>query len=111
MKKSKYSFSYLSKALQVLLIKNLRIVRTALATESKETAVMLKTYIDYSQGKVSKEEMGNANKQFRNLLKTAGLGALAILPFSPVTIPLLVKLGEKVGIDILPPSIRDQIKD
>lgn len=111
MNKSKYSLSYLSKKFQVLLVKNLRIVRTALATESKETAVMLKTYIEYSQGKAPKKEMALANKQFRNLLKTAGLGALAVLPFAPITIPLLVKLGEKVGIDILPPSIRNQIND
>lgn len=111
MAKSKYTFIYLKKSFQVLLVKNLRIVRTTLAIESKETAAMLKIYIEYSQGRAPKKEMIKANKQFRNLLKTAGLGAFAILPFSPITIPLLVKLGERAGIDILPSSIRDQIKD
>lgn len=92
------------------LIPVLLMVRNALQAESIETTQMLKTYLDYTQGTVGPEEMAKANQQFRNLLKTMGIGTLAVLPLSPVTIPLLVKLGDKFGIDILPPSIRSQIK-
>ena len=109
MKQSKKFFGHIPKKLRISIVKNLRIIRAAFKEESVETASMLKTYLDYGQGRVGAKEMEKANAQFRNLLKTLGLGALAILPFSPVTIPLIVKLGDKFGVDILPPSIRKQI--
>ncbi|MBU2425362.1 MAG: hypothetical protein KKA56_00630, partial [Gammaproteobacteria bacterium] len=31
-----------------------------------------------------------------------GLGIFAVLPFAPITIPLIVKLGRKLGIEVLP---------
>ena len=91
------------------LIENLSIVRDTLRTESVETTTMLKTYLDYSQGKVGSEEMKEANIQFRSVLKTLGLGTLAVLPLSPLTIPLIVKLGDKLGVDVLPKSIREKM--
>lgn len=100
----------LSKKARLRIIPLLLLVRNALRAESIETTQMLKTYIEYSQGRVGPDEMKKANQQFRNLLKTMGIGTLAILPFSPLTIPLIVALGEKLGVDILPPSIRDQVK-
>ena len=63
---------------------------------------MLETYFKYSQGTASAAEMNIANEQFRQILKSAGLGALLILPFAPVTIPTVVKLAKKFGVDILP---------
>ena len=82
------------------------IVKEGLSRESDETKEMLKTYYRYSQGKSTLAEMTKANQQFQSFLKTLGLGTLAILPFAPVTIPALVKLGKKVGIDILPDSFK-----
>ena len=43
-----------------------------------------------------------ANKQLREILKGAGFGILLILPFSPITIPYLLKRAKKLGIDIIP---------
>jgi hypothetical protein len=85
-------------------------LKDALATESDETKRMLEIYLRFSRGKASKEEMETANDQFRDLLRALGLGVFAALPFAPVTIPVIVKLGKKLGIEILPSSFRSDQK-
>ena len=40
--------------------------------------------------------------QFRENLKSAGLGILLIIPFSPVTIPFFIRLAKKHQVDIIP---------
>jgi CRP-like cAMP-binding protein len=50
----------------------------------------------------SKEELERANAYFRDYLKMAGIGTLLILPGAPLTIPLAVKIGRAMGVDILP---------
>jgi hypothetical protein len=75
-----------------------------LATESKETKRMLEIYIKYPGGKMTKEDLDFANKQFGDVLKTAGLGVFLVLPAAPVTFPLIIFLGKKLGIDVLPSS-------
>jgi len=50
----------------------------------------------------SKEELERANAYFRDYLKMAGIGTLLLLPGSPLTIPLAVKIGKAMGVDILP---------
>lgn len=67
---------------------------------------MMLTYLRFSQGEATQEEMTKANEQFRSFLKTIGFGALAILPFAPLTIPAVVGIGKKLGIDIIPKSFR-----
>ena len=70
--------------------------------EKQETIDMLQTYRRYTQGKATKDELNTANNQFIDLLKGVGLGIFAILPFAPITIPLIVKLGRMVGVEVLP---------
>ena len=65
---------------------------------------MLSIYRRYTQGDVTKEELAKANSQFVDILKGLGLGVFAVLPFAPITIPLVVKLGRWVGVDVLPSS-------
>lgn len=50
----------------------------------------------------SKEELERANAYFRDYLRMAGIGTLLILPGAPLTIPLAVKIGKAMGVDILP---------
>jgi CRP-like cAMP-binding protein len=50
----------------------------------------------------SKEELERANAYFRDYLKMAGIGTLLVLPGAPLTIPLAVKIGKAMGVDILP---------
>ena len=63
---------------------------------------MLMTYQRFTKGQASKLEMEEANKQFIDVIRGLGLGVLAILPFSPITLPFVVKLGERIGVNVLP---------
>ena len=77
-------------------------VKQGLAQETRETKVMLSTYKRFTKGQASKIEMQEANKQFIDVIRGLGLGILAVLPFSPITLPFVVKLGEKIGVNVLP---------
>ena len=88
-------------------IKTLKKIKKALSKESLETKQMLEIYLNYTKGKSSKEEMQKANEQFRELLKTLGIGIFAILPLAFLTIPLVVSLGKKFNIDILPSYLKE----
>ncbi|MEC9106805.1 MAG: hypothetical protein VX960_06840 [Candidatus Neomarinimicrobiota bacterium] len=74
--------------------------------ETKELAQLLKKYVE-QQGSLSSQEMTKVKDQFSDLLKMAGLSIPIILPFSFVIIPLMMKLGQKVGVKILPTSFYD----
>ncbi|MFT4937633.1 MAG: hypothetical protein ACI88A_000650 [Paraglaciecola sp.] len=77
-------------------------VKQGLAKETHETKVMLSTYKRFTKGQASKLEMEEANKQFVDVIRGLGLGVLAVLPFSPLTLPFVVKLGKKMGVNVLP---------
>ncbi|WP_299663525.1 hypothetical protein [uncultured Psychromonas sp.] len=77
-------------------------LKIALAQEKQETILMLTTYKNYTQGQASKAEMKMANEQMVNVLKGIGLGVFAVLPFAPITIPMIIKLGRLVGVEVLP---------
>ena len=82
-------------------------VKLALAQEKVETKEMLGIYKRYTKRQASAEEMRIANQQFVDILKGLGLGVFAILPFSPITIPIMIKVGRMVGVEILPSSFID----
>ncbi len=84
--------------------RNLLVIKRGLAIETQETKTMLYVYHQYTLGKASQEDMRSANRQFGNVIKGLGLGVVVILPFSPITIPAIVKLGEKFGVNVLPSS-------
>lgn len=89
---------------QLKLRRALLLLKAALRQEKKETKEMLEIYRRYTQGNASKDELSIANAQFFDLLKGLGLGVFAVLPFAPITIPIIVKLGQWMGIDVLPSS-------
>ncbi|PIK13567.1 hypothetical protein [Halobacteriovorax sp. JY17] len=88
--------------------RSLLILKEGLAQESIETKDMFITYSRYSRGKASKEEMKIANMQFREVVTSLGLGVLLVLPFAPLTLPIVVKLGQKFGINIIPSAFRKE---
>jgi CRP/FNR family transcriptional regulator, cyclic AMP receptor protein len=59
-------------------------------------------YQKYLRGEAKREEMDRANNYFRDYLKMAGLSTLFILPGAPLSIPLAVKIGKALGVDIFP---------
>jgi len=89
-------------------LSSLNKLKNILASESQETTEMLEVYRKYAAGEeVDKIAMDKANNQFTDLIKNVGLIGVFALPGGMVAIPLLVKLGKKLGIDILPKSYRD----
>jgi CRP-like cAMP-binding protein len=66
---------------------------------------MTSIYQNYLRGTATREEMEQANAVLRDYLKIAGIGTLLVLPGAPITIPLAVKLGKAVGVDIFPSSV------
>jgi hypothetical protein len=81
-------------------------LKQALSLETDETRRMLIIYQRSLQGKASQAEMRFANHQLVDVLRATGLGIFAVLPFAPVTIPILIKLGRKLGIEVLPSSFQ-----
>ena len=82
----------------------------ALAQEKDETIDMLATYKNIPLKKASKEDIKAANEQLCDLLKGAGLGVFAVLPLAPITLPLIIKLGRKMNIEMLPSSFANTDK-
>jgi hypothetical protein len=93
------------------MVENFDKIKNALSEENEETQKMLNIYFRFGQGKATHDEMEQANEQFRSMLKTLGLGVLLILPFAPLTLPLVVKLGKSLGIDVLPNSFKNDESD
>ncbi len=90
--------------------KALVVLQKGLAQESAETRQMLAIYHKYTRGEATEQEMQEANQQFKDVIKGLGLSVVVILPFSPITLPAIVKLGKKVGIDVLPSAFREHYK-
>lgn len=82
----------------------LKKLKSSLAQETDETIEMIEIYRKFGKNMATQEEMAWANSQFRDVVKSLGLGVILVLPFSPITLPLLVRLGKKLGVDILPNS-------
>ncbi len=83
-------------------------IKSILADETRESNEMLKIYQKYvtNNEKITKEELDQANKQFSDLLKGLGLAGVFVLPGGLLAIAFIVKLGEKLGIDIIPEKYR-----
>lgn len=83
-------------------------LKVALSQEKVETKEMLSIYKKYTKRQADPDEIALANKQFMDILKGLGLGVFAVLPFSPITIPAIIKLGKMVGVDILPSAFNKE---
>ena len=70
--------------------------------ESEENKKMLDVYIKSIEGEATEDEIDYANNQLNQIFKSLGLGVLTVLPFSPITIPFVIKKAQELGIDIIP---------
>lgn len=98
----------ISNRFHLLIKKHLKRVKRILEKESQQSSSMFKVYFLYSQGLASKEQMTKANLQFKSLMKTMGLSFLVILPLAPLTIPAIITLGKKYGVDMIPESFKEE---
>jgi CRP-like cAMP-binding protein len=76
--------------------------RTFLREQLHHGREMMSIYTRYLRGEASREEMELANAHLRDYVKIAGLGALLVLPGGVLTVPLIVKMGKAVGVDLMP---------
>ena len=79
-------------------------IQKILANETRESNEMLKIYQKYvtNNEQITKQELEQANKQFSDLLKGLGLAGVFALPGGLLAIAFIVKVGEKLGIEIIP---------
>ena len=78
--------------------------------ETESTRTMLKIYSDYVKGEANDEDLEKANKQLNEILKDLSFGLMAVVPFAPITIPMIAKFAKKHNIDILPEWFKDSLK-
>lgn len=81
------------------------------AEETRDTIAMWDIYWRWMDA--TGEEKEFANNQIKNLLKTAGLAGIVVLPGTPLILPMIVKLARKAGVDILPKwadGVKNEIK-
>ena len=83
-------------------------IQEILSNETKESNEMLKIYQKYiiNNEEITKEELEQANKQFSDLLKGLGVAGVFALPGGLLAIAFIVKVGQKLGIDIIPEKYR-----
>jgi len=86
-------------------------LKQGLSTEAAETKTMFDTYVRYTQGQASEEEMAAANEQFKDLLRGLGMGTLAAMPGSVVTLPLVFKLAKKFNIELMPSAFKNDVEE
>ena len=78
--------------------------------ETESTRTMLKIYSDYVKGEANDEDIEKANKQLNEILKDLSFGLMAVIPFAPITIPMIAKFANKYDIDLLPEWFKDSLK-
>ena len=90
---------------------NLLKLKDSFLEETEENKKMLDIYINYIEGNASDEDIENANKQLKQIFKSLGLGILVILPFSPISIPYVLKKAKEYDIDLIPEWYKALSKD
>ena len=78
--------------------------------ETESTRTMLKIYSDYVKGEANDQDIEKANKQLNEILKDLSFGLMAVVPFAPITIPMIAKFAKKHNIDLLPEWFKDSLK-
>ena len=83
-------------------------IQEILSNETKESNEMLKIYQKYiiNNEEITKEELEQANKQFADLLRGLGMAGVFALPGGLLAIAFIVKVGQKLGIEIIPEKYR-----
>lgn len=72
---------------------------------------MLDTYANYIDGTASDKEIDEANYQLKQVFRSVGLGILVVLPFSPISIPYVLKKAKEFNIELIPDWYKALSKD
>ena len=90
---------------------NLLKLKDLFLEETEENKKMLDIYISYIEGDANEEDITEANKQLKQIFKSLGLGVLVVLPFSPISIPYVLKKAKEFDIDLIPEWYKTLSKD
>jgi|GEM_PF-1140244 len=85
-----------------------------LGKEAKETQVASKIMVRYMRdGEISKDEEKELKSQLADIFKAVGLGIpFVLIPGASLILPLLVKIAQKRGIQLLPTAFTEnKLKD
>ena len=72
---------------------------------------MLDVYVKYIEGHATDNEIEEANYQLKQVFRSLGLGILVLLPFSPISIPYVLKRAKEYNIDLIPDWYKALSKD
>ena len=86
-------------------------LRDSFLEESEENRRMLDTYANYIDGTASDKEIDEANYQLKQVFRSVGLGILVVLPFSPISIPYVLKKAKEYNIELIPDWYKALSKD
>ena len=86
-------------------------LRDSFLEESEENKKMLDTYANYIDGTASDKEIDEANYQLKQVFRSVGLGILVVLPFSPISIPYVLKKAKEYNIELIPDWYKALSKD
>ena len=86
-------------------------LKDAFLDETIENKKMLDIYVKYIEGNASDDEIEEANYQLKQVFRSLGLGILVILPFSPISIPYVLKRAKEYNIDLIPDWYKALRKD
>jgi hypothetical protein len=77
-------------------------LKDSFVEETDENKKMLDIYMKSIEGIATNHEIKQANYQLKQVLKSVGLGVLVILPFSPISIPYVLKKAKELEIELIP---------
>ena len=86
-------------------------LRDSFLEESEENRRMLDTYANFIEGTATEKEVDEANYQLKQVFRSFGLGILVVLPFSPISIPYVLKKAKEYNIELIPDWYKTLSKD
>ena len=86
-------------------------LKDAFLEETIENKKMLDAYVKYIEGHATDNEIEEANYQLKQVFRSLGLGILVLLPFSPISIPYVLKRAKEYNIDLIPDWYKALSKD
>ena len=86
-------------------------IKDSFIEETDENRQMLDIYMKHIDGSASDNEIKKANHQLKQVFKSFGMGILLILPFSPISIPYVLKIAKELEIELIPDWYKALRKD
>ena len=86
-------------------------IKDSFIEETDENRQMLDIYMKYLDGSATDNDINKANRQLKQVFKSFGMGILLILPFSPISIPYVLKKAKELEIELIPDWYKALRKD